>query len=314
MVARRTPGILTRAPRVATPEPAGAHAWRDGASGELGLRLTSMLAPDSSSSDHDVAGDAPPPPPPLAPFVPAQRRSAAEEARTLVAGHRVGSLATLTSDGAPWASMVGFGVLDDGSPVLCVSTLAEHGRNLARDGRASLVVVGDPGGEDPLDSPRVTLAGRVERPSGDAERDARHAHVAAMPQAAVLDGFGDFSLWVLRVERVRWVGGYARMASAGAADYAAAEPDPVAGSAAGAVAHLNDDHADALLLVARGLGGYPDAAAARCLRIDRYGLDLWVDTPRGATPARVGFAEPVAEADGLRAASVELTRRARAQA
>lgn len=273
-----------------------------------------MPAPDSPSSDHDVAGDAPlAPPPPIAPFLPAQRRSAAEEARTLVAGRRVGSLATLTVDGSPWASMVGYGVLNDGSPVLHVSTLAEHGRNLERDGRASLVVVGDADDDDPLDSPRVTLAGRVERPSGEAQRTARDAHVAAMPQAAVLDGFGDFSLWVLRVERVRWVGGYARMASAGAADYAAAEPDPVVGSAAGAVAHLNDDHAGALLLMARALSGYTDAAAARCLRVDRYGLDLWVDTPRGAAPARVAFAEPVTEADGLRAASVELTRRARAQ-
>nr|WP_228430527.1 DUF2470 domain-containing protein [Baekduia soli] len=112
------------------------------------------------------------------------------------------------------------------------------------------------------------------------------------------------------MERVRWVGGYGRMDSAGAADYAAARPDPV-GDAAGAVAHLNDDHADALLAMVRALGGHPDATAARCTGADRYGLDLLVQTPRGAAPARVGFAGQVATAGDLRAATVELTRRAR---
>ena len=55
--------------------------------------------------------------------------------------------------------MVTYGPTADGSPVLCVSTLAEHGRNLARDDRASLVVVADSPSDDPLDSGRVTVAG-----------------------------------------------------------------------------------------------------------------------------------------------------------
>ena len=65
--------------------------------------------------------------------------------------------------------------------------------------------------------------------------------------------------------------------------------------------------------MAQALGGYPDATAATCTGADRYGLDLQVSTPRGSAPARVGFAEPVTEKAGLRGATVELTRRARAQ-
>ena len=95
-------------------------------------------------------------------------------------------------------------------------------------------------------------------------------------------GFDDFTLWVLRVERVRWVGGYGRMGSAAAGEYRAAEPDPVAPIAARAAAHLNDDHADALLDIAHVLGGRPDADAARCTHIDRYGLDLDVARRHGA--------------------------------
>ena len=111
---------------------------------------------------------------------------------------------------------------------------------------------------------------------------------------------------------MRWVGGFARMDSVGGDAYRAAEPDPVAGSAASAVRHLNEDHADALLAMAAGPGGFTDATAAVCVGADRYGLDLRVETPRGAGPCRVGFAEPCAEPGGLRAATVELARRSRA--
>ena len=218
-----------------------------------------------------------------------------------MAAQRVGSLATLTADGSPWASIVTYGVLPrDGSPVLYVSTLAEHGRNLAADARASLVVAEEPDGRDPLDRARVTLAGRVERVGRESE--AR----SALPDDA--PGFDDFTLWVLRVERVRWVGGYGRMGSAAAGEYRAAEPDPVAPIAARAAAHLNDDHADALLDIAHVLGGRPDADAARCTHIDRYGMDLDV----AGDMVRVDFPEPLRAADELRSATVKLARRAQA--
>ena len=248
---------------------------------------------------------------PLRPPEPAQVRTPAEEARTLVAAHASGLLATLTADGDPWGSLVAYGTLPDGAPVLHVSTLAEHGRNLARDGRASLVVAEDGAGGEPLDAGRVTLAGRAERPAGAAAEAARSAFQAAVPGAERYADFADFTFYVLRVERVRWVGGFARMDSVGAEAYRAAEPDPVAGSAASAVRHLNDDHAGALLAMATGPGGFTDATAAVCVGADRYGLDLWVETPRGAGPCRVGFAEPCADAGGLRAATVELARRSR---
>ncbi len=259
-------------------------------------------------SDHDVPGGGPSVAEPLAAVEPARRRSAAEEARTLLAGTGQGALASLSENGAPWSSFVAYGVLEDGGPVLCVSRLAEHGRNLQADPRASLLVVAPADGPDPLAAGRVTLAGLV-RPGDPA---ARAAYVAGVPSGDVYVDFGDFDLWVLDVQRVRWVGGYGRMASASAEEYAAARPDPVAASAAGAVAHLNDDHADALLDMARALAGHPDATAATCTGADRYGLDLTVRTPRGVAPARVGFADACAAPGDLRAATVELARRARA--
>ncbi len=122
-------------------------------------------------------------PAPLAPAAPAARPTPAEAARTLLAQTRTATLATLSEDGTPWASLIMFGLLDDGTPALLVSTLAEHGRNLQRDPRASLMVAAPPSGADPLANGRVTLAGRAVRPEGERERDARVACLEATSAA-----------------------------------------------------------------------------------------------------------------------------------
>ncbi len=260
--------------------------------------------------DHGDPGDAPSAPPPLTAVTDSVRPSAAEEARTIAASTNTGTLATLTTDGDPWASFVTYGLLE-GAPVLCVSNLAEHGRNLAADPRASIAIVAPQRESDPLASGRITLAGIVEEPIGDEHAAARDAHLSAVAAAKYYIDYSDFSLWVLRVHRVRWVGGYGRMDSATGEAYREASPDPVSPGSDGAIAHLNNDHAEALIAIAQTLGGYPDTTAATCTGADRYGLDLRVVTPRGVAYTRVGYAGPIDSIDELRSAAVELTHRAR---
>jgi heme iron utilization protein len=263
-----------------------------------------------TTRDHGDPGDAPSTPPPLAVVANSVCPSAAEEARTIAASTNTGTLATLTVDGDPWASFVTYGLLD-GAPVLCVSNLAEHGRNLAADPRASIAIVAPSSETDPLASGRVTLAGVAATPVGDELAAAREAHLSAVAAAKYYIDYSDFTLWVLRVQRVRWVGGYGRMESTTGEEYAVAEADPVQPRAAGAIAHLNADHAEALVAMAKVLGGYPDTTAATCTGVDRYGLDLRVMTDRGMAYTRVGYAAPIASIDELRSATVELARRAR---
>lgn len=239
------------------------------------------------------------------------RPSAAEEARTVAASTNAGTLASLTADGDPWASFITYGLLA-GQPVLCVSNMAEHGRNLAGDPRASISIVAPDAGSDPLASSRITLAGVAERPVGDELAAARQAHLDGVASARYYIDFSDFSLWVLRVQRVRWVGSYGRMDSTTGEAYAEAEPDPVSPHAAGAIEHLNADHADSLADMARALGGYPDTTSAVCTGADRYGLDLRVTTERGIAYTRVGYAAPIGSYGELRAATVELAQRAQA--
>ncbi|MGH3726775.1 MAG: HugZ family protein [Mycobacterium sp.] len=258
-----------------------------------------------ASRDHGDPGDAPTIAPPLTAVTNPARPSAAEEARTVAASTNIATLATLSADGDPWASLVTYGLLG-GEPVLCVSQMAEHGRNLVRDARASVSIVAPNSPEDPLANTRITLAGKVRRPSAAELPAAQEAHIAAVPAARYYIEYSDFSVWLLTVDRVRWVGGYGRMDSASGAEYDSAAPDPVSTRAARAISHLNDDHGQALLAMAQQLGGYPDATAARCEGADRYGLDIRVSTPRGWSVTRVGYVDPIDSIDELRGATVRL--------
>jgi putative heme iron utilization protein len=260
-----------------------------------------------------VSGHDTPSSDPLEEDAAAGRRTPAEEARTMVSTVTVGYLATVSEDGAPWCSLVVHGPTKDGNPVLLVSTMAEHGRNLLADPRASLAINDPSAPGDPLDRPRITLAGTCVQPEGAARDVAFDAHVAAIPGAQLYAGWDDFTLWVLEVERVRWVGGFARMRTIGAAEYRYAEPDPTAAIAPKAIAHLNKDHTDGLLAIARELAGARGAVSAYCTGIDRYGIDLSCTGAGQSAAVRALFEDPLEQAADVRPATVELVKRARAR-
>lgn len=268
-------------------------------------------------TDHEVPTETlnAPGPTVVAPVVLGRRSSDAEQARTLAAAAPTGVLSTVARDEArtPFGSLAPFGLDGAGRPVFCISELAEHTRNLQADGRSSLLVARsvEPG-TDPLAAARLTLVGKsVPVPDRDREA-AREAHLSGNPHASYYVDFGDFSLWRLEITAVRYVGGYGRMSWVDLETWAAAEPDPVDGVAAGAIEHMNADHGDACVLMARHLGQRPDATEAVITAIDRYGVDFTVTGTEGVGPVRLGFDEPVSTGDGIRRACVALTHRARA--
>lgn len=264
------------------------------------------IASVASVSDHDSSGD------PTEQPDRSGRRNAAEEARTLVSSVTVGHLATVGENGDPWCSLVVYGPTTRGDPVLLVSAMAEHGRNLLQDPRASLAINDPSAPGDPLDLPRITLAGRCVRPEGDRAEQAFDAHVAAVPGARLYAGWDDFTLWVLEVQRVRWVGGFAVMETIDGGAYGYAEPDPTAPGAAKAIDHLNTDHASGLLLIARELTGARGAVSAYCTGIDRYGIDLACTGAGQSAATRALFEQPLEKAADMRPATAALVERARA--
>src|SRR2546423_5309935 len=211
---------------------------------------------------------------------PAPEPTHAERARTLVAGANRGVLSTVALDpaGYPFGSVATYAIDDAGRPMVFVSTMAEHTRTAAADSRASLIVTESfPEGSDPLAAGRVTLIGDLLEVGGEERPSVRDRYLAANPASAYYIDFGDFSFWRLEVRSVRYVGGYGRMSWVGAADYAGAEADPLAGeAAAGILEHMNADHGDSLVLMARGLGRRAHATAAVMTAVERYGVDLAV--------------------------------------
>ncbi|MEM7123425.1 MAG: pyridoxamine 5'-phosphate oxidase family protein [Pseudomonadota bacterium] len=161
---------------------------------------------------------------------------ALDRARRLLRGAGYGTLATLDGrDGGPFASLVAMATTPDGAPVMLLSDLAEHTKNLAQDTRASILIDGTAGLSDRLTGPRLTLVGRVEPTTDD---DAIKRYLLRHPSAALIGGFADFRHYRLVIERAHQVAGFGRIddldggdlrvAQSLAADIAALEVDALA--------------------------------------------------------------------------------------
>ena len=156
---------------------------------------------------------------------------------------------------------------DDGNPIFLISELAEHTKNLERDPRASLLVA-EGGSADPLANGRVTILGPCTRVEGDCG-SARAAFFAAHPNepTTLTPRLGTGS----SMRYVRYIGGYGRMSWISRADWRAAEPDPLGPSAADMIAHMNADHADAIVLYCKAFSKATEITSASMTGVERYG-------------------------------------------
>ena len=232
-------------------------------------------------------------------------------AKDLLRTTRAGALATLDRNtGHPFASLVNVATDSDGSPLILISKLSTHTANLEVDGRASLLLAAT-GKGDPLAHPRLTLLGSfMQLARGDAqELRIRHRFLARHPKSELYAGFGDFSFWRLGVVSAHLNGGFARAADLKGADVLTniSAAENLLEAEASAVAHMNDDHAEAVRLYATKLLGAEDGAW-RLTGLDPEGLDL----AKGDATLRLRFSAPVTTAEQLRKAVVEFAARARA--
>ena len=238
----------------------------------------------------------------------------AELGRTLLATAPTGTLATASVDGGfPFGSLVAHAVDEVGRPLLCLSDLAEHSRNLAADPRASLMAA-ETGAGDPLALARVTVLGTVAV-LGGGERDAALETYLRRHPGAFHTGYHDFRMYRMDVVSVRYVGGFGRMSWVAADEHTAAEPDPLRPHAAGIVEHMNDDHAEALVAYCRVFGGRPATVRAEMVGVDRYGFTM-LAADEGAddrTAVRIAWGRRVDTPAAVRAATIELLQEARAQ-
>jgi putative heme iron utilization protein len=154
--------------------------------------------------------------------------SPAATCRELASRVRSGALATVQRSGGladawPFATLVTVAVDERGRPLMLLSRLAEHTKNLEQCARASLLLVDPDGSADPLAAARMTVGGACAPIDDASQRDAaRQAFLAAHPDAARTFDFPDFALWRIEVASVRWIAGFGRMGWVDAAEYSAA--------------------------------------------------------------------------------------------
>ena len=97
------------------------------------------------------------------------------------------------------------------------------------------------------------------------------------------------------------------------ADWWAAEPDPLGPSAAGMIAHMNADHADAMVLYCKAFSQATEVTSASMTGVDRYGFDMSAMTPQGPRPVRLAFAKLVSTPAEVRTALISMVKDARSK-
>jgi heme iron utilization protein len=231
-------------------------------------------------------------------------------ARLLLRRSRQGALATLMSgSGDPYCSLVNVASHPDGSPILLISRLALHTKNILADSRVSLMLDERAEG-DPLEGSRIMLAGRAGEASGEDAKLLRRRYLNAHPSAEAFVDFKDFSFFRIRPLAAHLVAGFGRIVDlkpeqfltdlSGAAALLEAEQD--------AIDHMNADHLEATNLYATRLLG-AESADWRCTGCDPGGLDLQA----GAVALRLDFPERVTSPGELRKMLVRLAGEARAK-
>ncbi len=236
---------------------------------------------------------------------------ASKLARSLLRRSRQGALATLMAgSGDPYCSLVNVASHADGSPILLISRLALHTRNLLNDPRASLMLDERAEG-DPLEGSRIMLSGRAEEAGGDDAAIFRRRYLNAHPSAEAFVDFKDFSFFRIRPTGMHLVAGFGRIVDLNPAQFLTdiADADALLEAEQGAIDHMNADHLDAINLYATKLLG---AAPAdwRCTGCDPDGMDLQA----GPATLRLDFPRRIVTPAALRQILKELADQARAAA
>lgn len=229
------------------------------------------------------------------------------EAVALIRGASAASLAT-SAQGQPFASLVTPASAPDLSPLLWLSTLSAHTRQLLADPRCALMFTGAAEGPNPQTAPRVTVTGLAERVPEDEVAPLKARWLARHPYAALYADFADFGLWRVAIGGALHVGGFARAERIKASELA---PDPAAVAAIlaaepGIIDHMNADHADAVAAIAEGLLG-TGPGAWRMVGVDTDGCDI----SDSNQTVRLAFLTPVSDSDGVRAALIRAAREGR---
>src|SRR3984893_14937477 len=190
--------------------------------------------------------------------------------------------------------------------------MAMHTQNLQADPRASLLVTRDPTDGDPLGASRVTLVGNVLPIPPSEVAEARQLYLARYANSRYWVDFEDFFFYRMDVVVVYYVGAFGVMGWVTASEYDRSQPDPLADSMAEIIQHMNADHKDALVLLARKFAGIQSEEATMTV-VDRLGFHVRLKTTDGMRGARIAFLQEVKNPEETRKVFVDMLQQARSQ-
>ena len=234
------------------------------------------------------------------------------EARGVLRAASFGLLSTISRrhGGWPFGSIAPYALSRRGQPVLLIASIAEHTKNITADERVSLMAFERAtDGDDPQAQGRLTLLGRARPVEGEDERrDAAARYAVRVPSAPSYSETHDFEWYEIEVEQARFIGGFGKIFWLDAARLRT-DPlaDPLREQAAAICEHMNEDHRDALSLLARAFRGV-DAATASMVGVDAFGFDVECTVPE--VRLRFEFDRP-ADPGSVRTLTVALVQRAR---
>jgi heme iron utilization protein len=231
-------------------------------------------------------------------------------ARSLLRRSRQGALATLMAESHdPYCSLVNVATHTDGSPILLISRLAVHTKNILDDSRVSLMLDEHAAG-DQLEGARIMLAGKAEEASGGDVAALRRRYLNAHPSADAFVDFKDFSFFRIKPAGLHLVAGFGRIIDLTPGQFMTDISDAAAllEAESGAVEHMNADHRDAMNLYATKLLG-AEAGDWRCTGCDPDGIDMQA----GTSTLRLDFPERVISGAELRKVLVRLAADARSK-
>lgn len=240
----------------------------------------------------------------------------AEEIITMLARERTGVLSTLSvkEPGWPFGSITPYAGLESGAPIILISEIAEHTRNIRHDSRVSLLVQDSGALAKPQAGARVTLLGyAMPVPPPYLDR-ARYLYSTRFPDSADYFSAHDFSLYVVVTTQVRYIGGFGDihwMTGDALLKYREeSEIDPLASHISGICSHMNEDHADSLMLMLERLAGI-NAQSARMIHVDSQGFDIIAIQDGAHKHVRLKFGSTVSSSEETRRAMVNLVQQAR---
>jgi len=238
----------------------------------------------------------------------------AERIRTLLSLVTVATLSSLSRKhpGFPFGSLMPFALDSLGHPIFLISNMAMHTQNLKEDSRCSLFVaqVGTDG--DPLGAARATLLGHAAPVPKEEIAAVREQYLTRHENSRYWVEFSDFSFFRLQPVDLYYVGGFGVMGWVDVSGYEHAAPDPLANAAPDILAHMNADHVDSMILLARSHAGI-EATEATMTSVDRLGFSLRLKTSDGVKGARINFLHEVNTPQDTRTLLVEMVRQVKAR-